>query len=97
VRYKTRLVAQWFMQRPIIDFNETYSLVINGITFQLLISLATQKHMSLYLMDVVTVYLYGSLDSDMYMKVPNGISVPNTNVGRNMYCVKLNKSLFDLK
>jgi hypothetical protein len=97
VRYKTRLVAQWFMQRPIIDFNETYSLVINGITFQLLISLATQKHMSLYLMDVVTVYLYGSLDSDMYMKVPNGIFVPNTNVGRNMYCVKLNKSLFDLK
>jgi hypothetical protein len=48
-------------------------------------------------MDVVIVYLYGSLDSDIYMKVPDGISISNVNVGRNMYCVKLNKSLYDLK
>jgi hypothetical protein len=48
-------------------------------------------------MDVMTAYLYGSLDSDIYMKVPDGISVPNTNIGRNMYCVKLNKSLYVLK
>jgi hypothetical protein len=48
-------------------------------------------------MDVVTAYLYGSLDSDIYMKVHDGISVPNTNVGHNMYCVKLNKSLYGLK
>jgi hypothetical protein len=33
VRYKARLVAQGFMQRPDIDFNEAYSPVINGITF----------------------------------------------------------------
>jgi hypothetical protein len=97
VRYKARLVAQGFTQRPDIDFNETYSLVMNGITFQYLISLATQKHLSLQLMDVVTAYLYGSLDLDIYMKVPDRISVSNANVGCNMYCVKLNKSLYDLK
>ena len=28
VRYKARLVAQAFVQRPDIDFNETYSPVI---------------------------------------------------------------------
>jgi hypothetical protein len=33
VRYKVRLVAQGFTQRPDVDFNETYSLVMNGITF----------------------------------------------------------------
>jgi hypothetical protein len=48
-------------------------------------------------MDVMTVYLYGSLDSDIYMKVPNGISVPNSNAICNMYCVKLIKSLYGLK
>jgi hypothetical protein len=48
-------------------------------------------------MDVVTVYLYGSLDSDIYMKVSDGLSVPNANVGCNMYCVNLNKSLYGLK
>jgi hypothetical protein len=48
-------------------------------------------------MYVMTTYLYGSLDLYIYMKVPDGISVSNANVGRNMYCVKLNKSLYDLK
>jgi hypothetical protein len=48
-------------------------------------------------MDVVTVYLYRSLDSVIYMKVPNGISVSNTNANHNMYCVKLVKSLYGLK
>jgi hypothetical protein len=97
VRYKARLVAQGFTQRPGVDFNETYSPVMNGITFWYLISLAIQKHLSLQLMDVVTAYLYGSLDSDIYMKVPDEISVPNTNANRNMYYVKLVKFLYGLK
>jgi hypothetical protein len=97
VRYKAKLVAQDFTQRLGVNFNETYSLVMNGITFRYLISLAIQKHLSLQLMDVVTAYLYGSLDLDIYMKVPDGISIPNMNANRNMYCVKLIKSLYDLK
>jgi hypothetical protein len=48
-------------------------------------------------MDVMIAYLYGSLDSDIYIKVPDEISVLNANVGCNMYCVKLNKSLYGLK
>jgi hypothetical protein len=31
------------------------------------------------------------------MKVLDRISVSNANVGRNMYCVNLNKSLYELK
>jgi hypothetical protein len=45
----------------------------------------------------MTTYLYGSLDSDIYMKVPDEISVPNANVRHSKYCVKLNKSLYGLK
>ena len=48
-------------------------------------------------MDVVTVYLYGSLDSDIYMKVPEGLDIPNPNANRNMYCVKLKKVIIWLK
>ena len=36
------------------------------------------------LMDIVTAYLYGSLDSDIYMKVPDGIPIPNHNTNHNM-------------
>jgi hypothetical protein len=49
------------------DFNKTYSLVMNGITFRYLISLTAQKHLSLQLMDVVAAYFYESIDSDIYM------------------------------
>jgi hypothetical protein len=33
VRYKVRLIAHSFTQRPRVDFYETYSPVMNGITF----------------------------------------------------------------
>ena len=49
------------------------------------------------LMDVVTAYLYGSLDSDIYMNVPDGIQVLDPNANRNIYCVKLQMSLYGLK
>ena len=97
VRYKARLVAQHFTQRPGVDFNETYSPVISGITFRYLILLAVQNHRSMQLMDVVTAYLYGPLDYEIYMKVPEGISIPDNKANRNMYCVKLQKSLYGLK
>ena len=45
-------------------------------------------------MDIVAAYLYGSLDSDLYMKVSDGIQIPNPNTNRNKYCVKLKKSLY---
>jgi hypothetical protein len=42
-------------------------------------------------------YLYGSLDSNIYMKVLDGIYVPNSKANRNMYCIKLIKLLYGLK
>jgi hypothetical protein len=48
-------------------------------------------------MDVMTAYLYGSLDSDIYMKVPDGILVSNMHVNHNMYCVKLVKVIIRLE
>ena len=63
-------MAQGFSQRPEIDYEETYSLVIDAITFRYLISLAVSKGLDMRLMDVVTTYLYGSLDDNVYMKIP---------------------------
>ena len=36
VRYKARLVAQGFSQRPSIDFDQTCSPIMDNITFRLL-------------------------------------------------------------
>ena len=51
------------------------------------------------MMNVVTSYLYGSLDSDIVMKLPKEFNRPVTNnFGyRESYSIKLNKSLYELK
>ena len=66
VRYKVRLVAQDFSERPCIDYNKTYSPVMCAITFRFLIGLAVKKNLDIHLMDMVIAYLYGSLDTDIY-------------------------------
>ena len=51
------------------------------------------------LMDVVTTYLYGSIDTDIYMKIHEWFKLPEaTNPKpRNMYSIKLQRSLYGLK
>ena len=53
--------------------------------------------LGMHLMDVVTTYLYGSLDSDIYMKLPEGFQLPENSGSRDEYSIKLNKSLYGLK
>ncbi|KAM2133212.1 hypothetical protein ACFX1R_003337 [Malus domestica] len=52
VRYKARFVAQSFSQRPGIDYEETYSSVMDVITFRYLISLVVFEKLNMQLMDM---------------------------------------------
>jgi TRAP-type mannitol/chloroaromatic compound transport system permease large subunit len=76
VRYKARLVAQGFLQKLGIDYEKTYSLIVDAITFRFLINLVVTESLDMRLMDVVTSYSYGSLDNDIYMKIPEGYKMP---------------------
>ena len=44
--------------------------MMDAITFRYLISLVVSKGLEMHLMDMVTAYLYGMLDTDVYMKIP---------------------------
>ena len=52
VHYKVRLVVQGFSQRLGIDYEETYSPIMDAITFRFLISLTVQVKLDMQLMDV---------------------------------------------
>ena len=47
VRYKARLVGQGFLQCPGIDYDETYSPVMDVITFRYLISLVVSEKLGM--------------------------------------------------
>ena len=72
---------------------------MDAITFRFLISLVAKENLDMWLMDVVIVYLYGSLDNDIYMKIPEGYKMPETYnpTSRSMYSIKLQRSLHGLK
>ena len=98
MRYKARLIAQGFSQRPGIDYMETYFPVVNAITFRYLINLAVHEKLKMRLMDVVTTYLYGSLDHNIFMKIPEAFKIPEAyKDSRETYSIKLQKSLYGLK
>ena len=94
-----RLVAQGFSQKLGIDYEETFSLIMDVITFHFLISLVVPKGLDMHLMNVITTYLYGSMDNDIYMKILEGFKLPEANCtkSRSMYSIKLQRSLYGLK
>jgi hypothetical protein len=51
---------------------------VNAITFRFFISLVITEILDMRLTDVVTTYLYGSLNNDIYIKILEGYKMPET-------------------
>ena len=93
IKYKARLVAQGFSQRPGIDFAETYAPVTSLRTIRLLLATAVNEGLHIHQMDVTGAYLYGTLDEPIYMKLPQTLDKDKY---KNKVC-KLQKALYGLK
>ena len=52
---------------------------MDAITFRFLISLAIFEGLDMCVMDVITAYLYGSIDNDIYIKILEGFKLPEAN------------------
>ena len=72
---------------------------MDAITFRYLISIVVSKILEMRFMDVITAYLYGSPDSDIYMKIPEGfkMSKVSSSKPKELYSIKLQRSLYELK
>ena len=95
-RYKARLAAQGFLQKPGIDYEDTYSPVMDITTFRYLISLTVSQNLEMRLMDVVIAYLYGDLDIEIHIKIPKGFPFLETKL-RSTYSIQLKRSLYGIK
>ena len=92
-RFKSRLVAKGCSQRYGIDFEETFSPVVRFTSIRTLLALAVHKDMIVHQMDVVTAFLNGKLDEEIYMQQPEGYQISGK---ENLVC-RLKKSLYGLK
>ncbi len=90
---KVRLVALGCRQLHGIDYNETFAPVVTMTTIRTILAVTAHHDLELQQMDVVTAFLNGDLEEDIYMAIPEGLK---TNATSNKVC-KLLKSLYGLK
>ena len=90
---KARVVAVGFRQVHGVDYMETYAPVVNIITVRMFFAVIVQMDLELEQMDVVTAFLYGDLDEDIFMEVPEGL---RDSKQPNLVC-RLLKSIYGLK
>jgi hypothetical protein len=92
-KYKARLVAQGFTQRPGVDYDETYSPVVRYASLRCLFALAAYYDWEVHHLDVKSAYLNGKLEETIYMRQPEGFCKADQ---EHLVC-KLQKGLYGLK
>lgn len=90
---KARLVALGCLQKSGIDYDETFAPVVKMVTIRIILALVAHLDLECEQMDVVTAFLNGDLDQDIYMEIPDGLKTSNN---AHMVC-KLQKALYGLK
>jgi len=93
VKWKARLVAQGFRQRPGVDYNQTFASTVQMQSVRIFLWMVAHFDLEFYKIDIKTFFLYGDLEEELYMKQPEGYeddSKPN-------HVCKLLKSIYGTK
>jgi hypothetical protein len=91
IRFKARLVAQGFSQRPGLDYGQTFAPVVRLDSLRILLALAAKKDWETRQMDVIGAYLWSETKEEVYMVQPCGFDD-----GTGRVC-RIRKSLYGMK
>jgi hypothetical protein len=92
-RYKARVVAQGFSQRPGVDFDETFAPTTKWAALRIIFALAALEDWELESVDISNTYLNGELkDVEVYMRQPEGFAEKD-----DTWVARLLKGLYGLK
>jgi Reverse transcriptase (RNA-dependent DNA polymerase) len=74
-----------------VDYYETFAPIVRMESLRILLVIAAQEDLEIYQMDVVTAYLAGVLQEEIYMTPSPGLS------GATQKVCRLKKGLYGLK
>jgi Reverse transcriptase (RNA-dependent DNA polymerase) len=88
--FQARLVACGYSQAPGVDFQESYSPVINDVIFRLLLVLQLALCLKSVIIDIETAFLNRELTEEIYMSTLEGLKAQEDE------CVLLEKAIYGL-
>ena len=91
-RYKGRLVAKGFSQRPGFDYTETFAPTVRMATIRTVLALSALEDLHLRSIDISHAFINGTLEEEIYMEQPEGYHFGNPGD-----VLRLKKSLYGLK
>ena len=91
-KYKARLVAKGYEQIYGVDYEETYAPVAKFTSLRIVLAISAQLNFDIQQMDVDTAFLNAKLAEEVYIAVPEGITV-----AEGCDCIRLNRALYGLK
>ena len=94
--YRARLVALGYAQVPGIDHKDNFAPVVSEIAFRTLLMMGLMYNWDFEIVDIETAFLYGELDEEIYMKMPEGLSMYQGKENDDSECLILDKSIYGL-
>ncbi|GJS20522.1 retrotransposon protein, putative, ty1-copia subclass [Tanacetum coccineum] len=91
--FKARLVTKGFTQTYGVDYEETFSPVVDIRAIRILIAIAAYYDYEIWQMDVKTAFLNGHLAEEVYMEQPEGF----VNLKYLNHVCKLKRSIYGFK
>ena len=92
-KYKARLVAKCFTNKPNIGYFDTFALATRISSIRVLLALAATHKLVIHQIDVKIAFLNDELEKEIYMTQPEGCVI----LGEENQMCKLLKSLYGLK
>ena len=88
--YRSRPVGMGFTQIPGVDFTDSFAPVVSDVTMRILLILWMLYDWHAELVDVEGAFLYGVLETPVYMTVPEGFEAPPS------HCMRLDRAAYGL-
>ena len=85
--YRARLVGLGYSQVPGVDHKNNFSPVVSDTTFRCVMVLALMSNWEMEVVDIETAFLYGILEEEIFMKIPEGLDI---------YCWKSGRPVLSL-
>ncbi|KAL7290637.1 hypothetical protein TKK_0015399 [Trichogramma kaykai] len=94
-KYKARLVIRGFKDKNSYTLKETYAPVSRLSTIRTALAVINKLNLDAVQLDVKTAFLNGSLEDEIYMTIPDGLTLEEK-AGKTKVC-KLQRTLYGLK